>query len=185
MSENIDDLGDYEKRILSAYYGLCPDCNQPKTDKSWCRNCNSKRFQQDFDKWTSGNKHIDKFIQDAQLKARCFEEFIEWIPYNRLRNIQFLAQGGFSTIYEAILLDGYIFCWDYKVKKWKRTFISLSNEDYKNAKKQTVISPLDENEKNGKHVVLKCLESSSNLDEEFLNEVNYFYYNDLKPVVIL
>ena len=93
-------------------YGQCFNCNQPKTGYRWCQNCNSKRFQQNFDKWTSGNKRIDKFIQEAQLKAKNKYEVIEWIPYNSLRNIQYLAQGGFSIVYKAILLGGWIERWN-------------------------------------------------------------------------
>ncbi|SRR6266498_2555189 len=89
----------------------------------------------DFNKWTSGNEHIDKFIQDASIKSK---KQVEWIPYNRLRNIQFLAKGGFSTIYKAIWLDGYIRYWDSENKHWQRYSGSLENEDYEN---------LDENEK--------------------------------------
>ena len=83
---------------------LCSDCNQQNTGRKWCQNCNSKRFQQDFNKWTSGNELIDNFIQDAQLNAGKYIEVIEWIPYNNFRNIQYLAQG-FSTIYKAIWLE--------------------------------------------------------------------------------
>jgi len=72
---------------------LCPDCNHSNKYYRWCQNCNSKRFQKDFDKWTSGNEFIDKFIQDTQLKALDYNQVIEWIPYNRFRNIQYLAQG--------------------------------------------------------------------------------------------
>jgi len=92
MSENIENtLSEYEKDTQSSIW-ICSNCNQPKTNYSWCQNCNAKRFQQDFDKWTSGNEFVDKFIQDAQLKARNYKEVIEWIPYNHLRNIQYLAQ---------------------------------------------------------------------------------------------
>lgn len=47
-----------------------PIVNVQNTSNNWCQNCNSKRFQNYFDKWTSGNICIDKFIQEAQLKAR-------------------------------------------------------------------------------------------------------------------
>src|SRR6266498_826876 len=151
------------------------DCNQPKTHVNWCQNCNPKRFQQEFSKWTSGNGHIDKFIQDAQLKAKSIFEFIEWIPYNRLRNIQYLAKGGFSTIYKAIWLDGQINAWDNENKKWDRYLKSLYDEDYEDAKNENIKSPLNENETDGLHVVLKSLNDSSNINEEFLNEVNYSY----------
>src|SRR5688572_2856352 len=105
MSEKLESTsGWYENSIVSQKFGLCFDCNQPKTDVDWCQNCDSKRFQREFNQWTSGNKYLDKFIQDTQLKARNSWEVIEWIPYNRLRNIQYLARGGFSTIYKAIWL---------------------------------------------------------------------------------
>ena len=51
-------------------------------------------------------------FKDAQLKARKYFGVIKWIPYNRLRNIQYLAKGGFNTIYKAIWLDGRIRYWD-------------------------------------------------------------------------
>ena len=43
-------------------YGLCEECSQPKKGRhEWCQSCNSKHFQQDFNKWTSGNKEIDEY----------------------------------------------------------------------------------------------------------------------------
>ncbi len=176
MSENIENiLSPYEKDILNQEFGLCSDCNQPKTYHNWCQNCNSKIFQQEFSKWTSGNEHIDKFIQDTQLKARNIDEIIEWIPHNRLRNIQYLAKGGFSTIYKAIWLNGYIVSWNGINKHWQRYSGSLENEDYENTKNEIIKSPLNENEIKGNHVVLKSLHNSSNINEEFLNEVNYSF----------
>src|SRR5256884_3820737 len=100
----------------------CPECNKPYTPflNDWCNQCNAKRFQQDFPNWTSGNKYIDNFIQEAQLDAESDREVLEWIPYNRLTNIEYLAKGGFSTVYKAIWLDGRIENWDYDKKQWNR-----------------------------------------------------------------
>src|SRR6266511_409570 len=100
----VNNLGQYEQRILNQNYGSCSNCNQPNTFYEWCQSCNAKRFQQEFSQWTSGSLHIDEFIQEAQIKARSSNEVIEWIPYDRLRDIQFLARGGFSVIYKAIWL---------------------------------------------------------------------------------
>ena len=102
LNNEDNDLGFYERQILNQKFGLCPECNQPNTYKNWCKECCSKKFQQNFGNWTSGNEDIDKFIQESQLNTRYRYELLEWIPYNRLRNIKFLAQGGFSTVYEAI-----------------------------------------------------------------------------------
>ncbi|RIB08131.1 hypothetical protein C2G38_2212426 [Gigaspora rosea] len=37
---------------------------------------------------TSGNKDVDDCIREFQLKATEYEDVIEWIPFNRLNNIQ-------------------------------------------------------------------------------------------------
>src|ERR1043165_8121556 len=101
---------------IASKYGFCPECNKRYTYQDslykWCNQCNAKWFQQGFPNWTSGNKYIDNFIQETQLNAKWSGGFFEWIPYNRLTNIKYLAKGGFSTVYNAIWLDGYI-SWDF------------------------------------------------------------------------
>ncbi|EXX64962.1 Kic1p [Rhizophagus irregularis DAOM 197198w] len=151
-------------------YGLCSECNRPNTWKFWCKECYSKKFQQNFDNWTSGNKQIDKFIQELQLNTRSWVELLEWIPYNRLRNIKFLAQGGFSTIYKAIWLDGGISRWDYEKQGWKRCVNNLNEQDYKDVNNSQIKNPLKIDEKYGFLIVLKSLNDSSNINEDFLNE---------------
>src|SRR5438034_415303 len=87
------------------YNGLCKKCKQPKTSYSWCQSCNAKRFQQNFQNWTSGNHDIDEFIQKSQLKARDYKEFIEWVEYDRFENVEYLDKGGFGTTYKAFWKD--------------------------------------------------------------------------------
>jgi len=72
-------------------------------------------------------------------------EILEWIPYNRFKNIECLNKGRFSTIYKAIWLDGHIIKWSDDERKWDRYV------DYT--------------------VTLKSLKDSSNLNEEILNKV--------------
>ena len=112
-----------ELRKRYKNYGLCNECNQPNTGYSygygsWCQSCNSKRFQNDFNKWTSGNKEIDEFIQKFQLNATRSEEVLEWIPYEKFSDIEYLAKGGFGTVHKAKWIDGYIDCWDISQNKW-------------------------------------------------------------------
>jgi hypothetical protein len=102
-------------------------------------------FEQNFDKWTSGNEFINRFIQETQLNNWSRKRILEWIPYNRLENIKYLDKGGFSTIYEAIWLDGPII----KYNKFKTKLIRNSNQK----------------------VAIKSLDKSSNLNDKFLNEV--------------
>jgi len=71
------ETGNAEKNRMT--FGRCKECFQDDTNDS-CIHCARKHFQQDFDKWTSGNKSIDKLIQDSQLSANRIFNALEWIP---------------------------------------------------------------------------------------------------------
>ena len=132
--------------------GLCKECKQPKGSDDWCRICH---FQRNFKNWTSGNDDVDKFIQKVQLKAIRPSQVLEWIEHDRFENIEYLAEGGFGTVYKAIWKDGPIEELDYENNQWKRkTYGDLENHP----------------------VVLKCLHNSQDITAEFLNEVSYFFY---------
>ncbi|RHZ88733.1 hypothetical protein Glove_21g100 [Diversispora epigaea] len=122
---------------------ICEECNQEH--HGWCKPCNSKHFKNNFDKWTSGNEKIDKFIQDAQLYANGWWKVIEWIPYDRFSDTKEIAKGGFGTIYYANWIGGRIDKWDIENQQWKRW--------------------------GQREVVLKKFDNFANLNEEFLNEM--------------
>ena len=140
-----------DKELKSNYkeYGLCEKCKQPNIYFGWCQ-CYAKIFQQNFKNWTSGNSDVDKFIQKTQLRARCHEEVIEWIEYDKFENIEYLAKGGFGTTFKAIWKDGQIKSWDSENNQWKREI------------KYNFGLP----------VALKRLHNSQNITE-FLSEVRY------------
>ena len=142
-----------ELRKRYKEHGLCKECSQPNTGShygnGWCQSCNSKHFQQDFNKWTSGNKEIDEFIQKFQLNATCKEEVLEWIPYEKFSDIKYLAKGGFGTVYKAKLIDGFIIYWDVDQNGWRKYG-------------------------RNKDVVLKSLNNSQNLNIDILQEVCKF-----------
>ena len=131
-------------------HGLCEECKQPNTSWKWCQSCNAKRFQQNFENWTSGNSEVDKLIQESQLNAKNWDEKLEWIEYDRFENIEYVAKGGFGTIYRAIWKDGYISCWNHETNQWNR-------ENW--------------NEYEYSTVALKGLNNSKDITLEFLNEV--------------
>jgi hypothetical protein len=69
-----------------------------------CNNiCESIIFKQNFENWTSGNKDIDKFIQDVQLSFHYgnVRNVLKWIPYDEFCNIKYIAKGGFGKVYNA------------------------------------------------------------------------------------
>src|ERR1044072_1335441 len=136
-----------ELRERYKKYGLCRECSQPNTGDVWCQSCNSKHFQCDFNKWTSGNKKIDEFMQNFQLNATCHEEVLEWIPYEKFKNIEYLAKGGCGTVHKAKWIDdGYIKYWDISQNRWIRDAYRMD-------------------------IVLKSLNNSQNLTADFLQEV--------------
>ena len=74
-----NDVFEQDEELKQRYirHGLCKGCKQPNTYLSyyaWCQSCNSKRFQQNFQNWTSGNSDIDKLIQESQLNAKNYFE---------------------------------------------------------------------------------------------------------------
>src|SRR6266498_2933031 len=109
-----------------------------------CKACNAKHFQQNFEKWSSGNVDIDKFIQDTQLSANQHEKALEWIPYDRFYDIEYIAKGGFGKVYKANWIDGYIRNWDNKNQNWRRDESNI-------------------------FVALKSLNNSQNVTSEFIN----------------
>ncbi|RHZ85061.1 hypothetical protein Glove_71g76 [Diversispora epigaea] len=123
---------------------ICKECNQ-EYNGFRCKPCNSIRFKSNFDKWTSGNETIDKFIQDAQLNSDFDYIVIEWIPCERFKGIEEIAKGGFGTIYYAEWIDGYIKNWNIKNQKWVR--------------------------KGRREVVLKKIDGIGDINDDFLNEM--------------
>ena len=126
-------------------YGICGECNEPGTGRGWCKPCNAKRFTENFKNWISGNKDIDEFIQQSQLDAVCFSKCLEWVPFEKFQDVTYITRGGFGKIYYAIWLEGYIEFWDIEKQMWRRSV--------------------------NKHVALKSLDNSFDMNTTFLNEV--------------
>ncbi|EXX51419.1 Ypk2p [Rhizophagus irregularis DAOM 197198w] len=126
------------KNYMMALNNKCKKCNKI---------CNAIFFQQKFIDWTSGNDDIDKFIQYTQLSThKDVKEALEWIPYDRLYDIIYIAKGGFGKVYRANWIDGYITKWDSENQNWERY-----NEN--------------------KFIALKSLDNSKNVTLEFMNEI--------------
>jgi hypothetical protein len=106
---------------------ICEECNKV---------CNSIHFRRNFNNWTSGNNDIDKFIQNTQISAHDdgIKRALEWIPYNRLCNIKYIAEyNNFGKMCRANWTDGCILYWNDEYKIWDRkdknmvVFLKISN----------------------------------------------------------
>ena len=128
----------------------CQECGQKYNGMYYyCKPCNSAHFRDNFAHWTSGDSNIDELIQNSQLNAEWKYELIEWIEYSNFENIEFVAHGGFGSVYKAIWKDGpikYTKPWDISKFKWNR--------------------------KSNKEVAIKKFRNVTSVSLEFLNEVN-------------
>ncbi|GES77244.1 kinase-like domain-containing protein [Rhizophagus clarus] len=174
--KNLDNPADITLEFINEVilnhklYGITQDLKTKKYmvifgDK--CERCeyasSAIQFWQNFKTWTSGNYNIDKLIQEAQLSLhsdyKVFRKALEWIPYNRFYNVEFIAKGGFGKVYRARWSDGYIDRWDSERRIWKR-------------KGQNMF------------VALKSLNNSKNVTLEFMNEITLHYKLNLNKRII-
>ncbi len=59
--------------------------------------------------WTSsGDMKLDEIIRKTQLEAKGFDShyYIEWIPYDDLKNIKKIGEGGFANVYQGEWSNG-------------------------------------------------------------------------------
>ncbi|RIB07576.1 kinase-like domain-containing protein [Gigaspora rosea] len=65
--------------------GKCKYCEHYNTSPAWCQSCDPWKATQE---WTSGNEEIDNFIKEFQFKTTEYEKVIEWIPFDKLIDLQ-------------------------------------------------------------------------------------------------
>jgi serine/threonine protein kinase len=120
----------------------CSECNKKRTplgeSHQICHVCYKTKELK-----LSGNKIIDDFIRYTQTNFIKKEGKMEFVPHDQFKNIEFIAEGGFSKIYKATWIDG-----------------PVTNYNRKRNNRQ----PNDT-------VVLKKLNNSKNITSKELNEV--------------
>src|SRR5947209_5626999 len=80
---------------------FCKKCFKIYTDKNykWCKPCEINNLKMNFTKWTSGNKQIDSFIQERQLKIYYRNKLFDWIPYDQFNNLKELGKSDLFIAY--------------------------------------------------------------------------------------
>jgi serine/threonine protein kinase len=114
---------------------------------AWCNKCDPGRFLREGK--TSGNSEMDKLIYESQHKAEHYHRNLEWISFDRLKDIKQIGEGGFSKIYSATWLDG------------------LPEVNRKKARSDPIT------------IVLKKIKNSNNVTNIFINEVRLFLKCDI------
>src|ERR1700722_17399493 len=96
-----------------------------------CKQCNRKKGVYKFNKicyicyrektiTPSGNKVIDDFIRYTLTNYCKRDERMEFVPYDKFKDVEFIAEGGFSKIYKATWVDGPITVWNDDEQKFNR-----------------------------------------------------------------
>jgi hypothetical protein len=137
---------DKNSNSVNINHKNCSYCNKPFTEELWCKECDPRCM---IEGWTSGNNDIDKFIKDTIYDARNDKynvKFLEWVPFDRFKDIKQIGEGGFAKVYSATWIDG-------KAEYYKQ------NGEWKKKEPQPI------------KVALKRLNGSQNISAEYLNEV--------------
>jgi hypothetical protein len=117
-SETTSDIQSNTPITRSLY---CGECHAKLYKHGWCFKCGKNRlFEQNFDKWTSGNKDIDNFIQNIQISTIGSNQAVEWIPFSEFTDIKKIGEGGFGQVYKANWKEGQILSWNTYIKDWNR-----------------------------------------------------------------
>src|SRR5947209_12525911 len=85
-------------------------------------------FRKNFDKWTSGNKEIDYFIQNTQIHAWQWRLVLEWYPWSTFSEVEEIGKGGYGTVFRAKPKVQRILYWDHSNNQWSRHQINQYNE---------------------------------------------------------
>ncbi|RHZ85919.1 hypothetical protein Glove_58g43 [Diversispora epigaea] len=79
----------------------CKKCGEPRSTIGWCKPCNTSLLKSKFGTWTSGNKDLDKFIEDTQINANTPFDYMRWILFESFTEVEFIARGGFGSVFSA------------------------------------------------------------------------------------
>ena len=110
---------------------VCPDCKKQNNGRMWYNKCDPDRF-------TSGNREIDKIIHEAQCKTRHYDDNLEWIPYDRFQDLKLIGEGGFAKIYSATWLNG-----DNRIKRNGPIIVALKKLKNSNSMTEAFINEVN------------------------------------------
>src|SRR5436190_14457053 len=76
-----------------------------RLNKVLCKGCKGKEIRKLADK--CGNEEIAKFLYECRLNAKHHNNYIQWIPFDEFKNIEYLTKSGFGEVHEATWINGY------------------------------------------------------------------------------
>ncbi|CAG8751926.1 23004_t:CDS:2, partial [Cetraspora pellucida] len=97
-------------------YGECPRCKRQNNGNNWCGSCAKDIYistlpKEILDYISILPKEVRssiKYFHELNISSTSVSSFFEFIPWVRLQNIKFLAEGGSGKVYTAEWLNGEI-----------------------------------------------------------------------------
>ena len=87
-----------EENRISELDGKLFEINTKLNNELLCEGC--KEVKKLTDK--CGSEDLAKFLYECRLN----DNYIEWIPFDEFKNIEYLAKGGFGEVHKATWIDG-------------------------------------------------------------------------------
>ncbi|CAB5321334.1 unnamed protein product [Rhizophagus irregularis] len=129
------------------------NCYNSSNKKPWCKECVPRCI---IEGWTSKNNDIDEFIKDTIYNAKLIYDvndanynpiFLEWVPFDKFKEIKHIGEGGFAKVYSATWIDG------------KSKYFRQNDGSWKKRGSEPI------------EVALKKLNDSQNISAAYLNEL--------------
>ena len=120
----------------------CPTCRKRYESLNWCAVCDPKRLQDDFQNWSSGHQELDQIIRNTQLNADSYMNYLEWIPYEKFKDVKKISEGRFGIVYSATWTEGPKWKWDDESDKWVAS--GPRKIAFKSLKRDSMIKRLNE-----------------------------------------
>ncbi|CAG8556974.1 17811_t:CDS:2, partial [Cetraspora pellucida] len=163
--------------------------------------CIRLHLESNFNNWTSSNVFIDQLIQVCQARNPRPNTIIEWVPFEKFKNVEYKTKGGFGSIYTAIWTDGWVIEWDNNNKNFIRSgskeivLKSLNNSNnpnigyFKEAMSHIIFSSLGslgvkcygltKSSENSEYMLILKYMKSGNLDSFIFNKHNKFCWKEI------
>src|ERR1044072_3888587 len=91
---DILDTIDFDSDEDFPNFGRCPRCNDEYNAPAWCNACDQQALVDKFYTWSTGNDNINLLIQESQRLAPDYYNYLEFIPYDRFEDIEYITKGG-------------------------------------------------------------------------------------------
>ncbi|GBC02000.1 hypothetical protein RclHR1_04400023 [Rhizophagus clarus] len=98
----------------------CDTCYKCLNEK-FCKSCFEHHYEKTQKDFSSGNETLDNLVKYVRYSENDNISFLQWIPFDRLKDVTYLTKGGGGTTSTATWLDGRYSRWSHDEKSWIST----------------------------------------------------------------